>query len=112
MDFTHGFYEAAGRKKSRTDIANLSPEYNYQIELYAKTSAGQGTIPARINATTISIDAARPLTPINVTISQDNVPSGVNISWIYSQQSQFMPDNYTLNVRPLTCIINFILIFI
>merc|ERR1712227_651565 len=63
------------------------------------TRAGQGTIPARINATTISIDAARSLTPINVTISQDNVPSGVNISWINSQQSQFMSANYTLNWR-------------
>ena len=33
--------EANGKNKSRFEIANLKPEYNYKIKLYAKTSAGQ-----------------------------------------------------------------------
>ena len=79
------------------DIAKLEPEYDYTIELYAQTSAGQGTKPAIIKASTISLDAARPLKPIKVDVEQ--VLGGVNISWSYDENSRFKPDNYTLMVR-------------
>lgn len=89
--------ESSGINKSRLDIAKLQPEYNYSIELYAKTSAGQGMEPAKINASTISFDAARPLVPVQVNVTQ--LLGVVNISWSYDEKSQFLPDNYTLLVR-------------
>lgn len=89
--------ESSGDKKCRLDIVKLKAEYNYSIELYAKTSAGQGLTPAVVNASTISMEVARPLVPIDVTISHR--PSGVKVSWNYDEETQFRPENYTLLYR-------------
>ena len=56
----------------------------------------KGTIPAEIEASTVSFNAARPLTPVQVNISQ--VLGGVNVSWALDPASQYKPKNFTLLV--------------
>ena len=91
--------ESAGYSKSRMDVADLKPNYNYEIKLYAKTSAGQGAIPGTISVSTLSIAEARPKAPAELEISQ--TIGGVNVTWKYEEDEQkkyIKPNNYTVLV--------------
>ena len=65
-------------------------------EYYIIFEPSKGTVPAEIEASTVSFNAARPLTPVQVNISQ--VLGGVNVSWALDPASQYKPKNFTLLV--------------
>ena len=89
--------ESFGPKNLQLDIVRLKPNYDYEIMLFAKTKAGKGRLPAAVNASTITIDTARPPAPININITQ--IPGVTTITWQTERDVRFLPDNYTLLVK-------------